>query len=344
MVMNIIHFDLFKVPIQVMISHKNKAELVMPLPDLLKNNLSIPVICAPMFLVSTPKLVIENCKNGIVGSFPALNIRPQEKLDDWLTEIDQALAKFKKDNPTKKVAPFAVNQVVHPSNSRLMADQDLIRKHKVPMVITSQGNPAEIVKDVHTWGGIVFHDVIKTEHAKKAIAAGVDGIIVVGAGAGGHGGHHNPFALVREIREFWDGPLALAGAINDGHSIRAAEVLGADMAYMGTRFIATKEAQAPDDYKTMLIDATINDIIFSDHFTGVHANYLKASIEAAGIDVKALQSKGRVDMDLGNSNSWKDIWSAGHGVGGIHSIPSIEELAIQLITEYKAACQLESFC
>ena len=316
----------------------------MPLPSLLKDNLSIPVICAPMFLVSSPKLVIENCKNGIVGSFPALNIRPQEKLDEWLTQISQELEQFKLDNPEKKVAPFAVNQVVHPSNSRLMADHELIKKHKVPMVITSQGNPAAIVKEVHGWGGIVFHDVIKTEHAKKAIAAGVDGIIVVGAGAGGHGGHHNPFALVREIREFWDGPLALAGAINDGQGIRAAEVLGADMAYMGTRFIATKEAQAPEDYKTMLLDASINDIIFSDHFTGVHANYLKASIEQAGIDPNDLQSKDNVDLDLGSGNSWKNIWSAGHGVGGIHSILSIEELAQQLIKEYKTACQLKPFC
>lgn len=316
----------------------------MPLPSLLKDNLSIPVICAPMFLVSSPKLVIENCKNGIVGSFPALNIRPQEKLDEWLTQISQELEQFKLDNPEKKVAPFAVNQVVHPSNSRLMADHELIKKHKVPMVITSQGNPAAIVKEVHGWGGIVFHDVIKTEHAKKAIAAGVDGIIVVGAGAGGHGGHHNPFALVREIREFWDGPLALAGAINDGQGIRAAEVLGADMAYMGTRFIATKEAQAPEDYKNMLLDASINDIIFSDHFTGVHANYLKASIEQAGIDPNDLQSKDNVDLDLGSGNSWKNIWSAGHGVGGIHSILSIEELAQQLIKEYKTACQLKPFC
>lgn len=316
----------------------------MPLPKLLKDNLSLPVICAPMFLVSTPKLVIENCKNGIVGSFPALNIRPQEKLDEWLSEISNELSQYKHANPDKKVAPFAVNQVVHPSNSRLQADQDLIRKHKVPMVITSQGNPTDIVKDVHSWGGIVFHDVIKTQHAKKAIAAGVDGIIVVGAGAGGHGGHHNPFALVREIREFWDGPLALAGAINDGQGIRAAEVLGADMAYMGTRFIATQEAQTPNEYKEMLVQSTIDDIVFSDHFTGVHANYLKASLEQAGIDVAALTSKGHVDMDLGNTNSWKDIWSAGHGVGGIHSIPNIEELATQLINEYKTACQLESFC
>ena len=315
----------------------------MPLPSLLKDNLSLPIICAPMFLVSTPQLVISACKNGMVGSFPALNIRPQEKLDEWLTEIETELANFKKENPDKKVAPFAVNQVVHPSNSRLMADHALIKKHKVPMVITSQGDPTEIVKDVHTWGGIVFHDVIKAQHAKKAIKAGVDGIIVVGAGAGGHGGHANPFALINEIREFYDGPLALAGAINNGEGVRAAEVLGADMAYMGTRFIATQEAQVPNEYKQMLIESTINDIVFSDHFTGVHANYLRASLEQAGIDVSKLQSKDHVDLDIGNSNSWTDIWSAGHGVVGIKDIPSMEALSQQLIKEYKDALNIADF-
>ena len=315
----------------------------MPLPSLLKDNLSLPIICAPMFLVSTPQLVISACKNGMVGSFPALNIRPQEKLDEWLTEIETELANFKKENPDKKVAPFAVNQVVHPSNSRLMADHALIKKHKVPIVITSQGDPTEIVKDVHTWGGIVFHDVIKAQHAKKAIKAGVDGIIVVGAGAGGHGGHANPFALINEIREFYDGPLALAGAINNGEGVRAAEVLGADMAYMGTRFIATQEAQVPNEYKKMLIESTINDIVFSDHFTGVHANYLRVSLEQAGIDVSKLQSKDHVDLDIGNSNSWTDIWSAGHGVVGIKDIPSMEALSQQLIKEYKDALNIADF-
>ena len=319
----------------------------MPLPSLLKDNLSLPIICAPMFLVSTPQLVISACKNGMVGSFPALNIRPQEKLDEWLTEIETELANFKKENPDQKVAPFAVNQVVHPSNSRLMADHALIKKHKVPIVITSQGDPTEIVKDVHTWGGIVFHDVIKAQHAKKAIKAGVDGIIVVGAGAGGHGGHANPFALINEIREFYDGPLALAGAINNGEGVRAAEVLGADMAYMGTRFIATQEAQVPNEYKKMLIESTINDIVFSDHFTGVHANYLRVSLEQAGIDVSKLQSKDHVDLDIGNSNSnsnsWTDIWSAGHGVVGIKDIPSMEALSQQLIKEYKDALNIADF-
>ena len=309
----------------------------------LSSQLNLPIICAPMFLVSTPKLVIECCKNGVIGSFPALNIRPQAKLDEWLTEVSRTLADYRAQNPTANVAPFAVNQVVHPSNSRLMADHALIKKHKVPLVITSQGDPTAIVKDVHSWGGMVFHDVIKTQHAKKAMAAGVDGIIVVAAGAGGHGGTLNPFALVREIREFWQGPLILAGAINDGHSIRAAEVLGADMVYMGTRFIATHEAQVPQDYKDMLINSDIDDIVYSDHFTGVHANYLKGSLESAGIDVKTLTSKDNVDLDLGNTNSWKDIWSAGHGVGGIHEVVSVQELVKNLTTEYRQACDKKPF-
>lgn len=309
----------------------------------LQSQLSLPIICAPMFLVSTPKLVIECCKNGVIGSFPALNIRPQALLDEWLTQITSELNDYKQANPSSIVAPFAVNQVVHPSNSRLEADHALIKKHKVPLVITSQGDPTNIVNDVHTWGGMVFHDVIKTHHAKKAVAAGVDGLIVVGAGAGGHGGTLNPFALVREIREFWQGPLILAGAISDGHSLRAAEVLGADMVYMGTRFIATQEAQVPEEYKSMLVESHIDDIIFSDHFTGVHANYLKASIENAGIDVNALTSKKSVDLDLGNTNSWKDIWSAGHGVGGIHDVLSVKQLVDNLKDEYDLACNRAPF-
>lgn len=315
----------------------------MSIPDIFKGNLSLPVICAPMFLVSSPKLVISACKNGVVGTFPALNTRPQELLDDWLTQIKTELDEFKKENPDKPVAPFAVNEVVHPSNTRLAADHALVRKHKVPFVITSQGNPAEIVKDVHSWGGIVFHDVIYAEHAKKAIAAGVDGIIVVAAGAGGHGGTTNPFALVREIREFWDGPIALAGAINDGLGVRATEVIGADFSYMGTRFIGTEEAQVPDDYKKMLVESTIKDVIYSDYFTGVHANYLRGSLENLGIDVKKMQGKDKVDLDLGNTNAWKDVWSAGHGVAGIHDILSMEDLVSQLKEEYRLAIQTPSF-
>ncbi len=316
----------------------------MAIPELFKGKLSIPAICAPMFLVSSPQLVISACKNGVIGTFPALNTRPSAQLDAWLTEITEILSQFAAENPELPVAPFGVNQVVHPSNSRLEEDRALVRKHKVPFVITSQGNPADVVKDVHEWGGVVFHDVIYAEHARKAIAAGVDGIIIVTAGAGGHGGTTNPFALIRQIREFWDGPLALAGAINDGHGIRAAEVLGADMAYMGTRFIATEEAQVPDDYKQMLLDAEIKDIVFSDYFTGVNANYLTASIERAGVDIKAVRDKSGVDLDLAGSNAWRDIWSAGHGVAGIHEVLPMHQLVQQLKSEYREALEKPGFC
>jgi nitronate monooxygenase len=315
----------------------------VPIPKMFKDNLSLPIICAPMFLVSSPKLVISACKNGFVGTFPALNIRPQPLLDEWLTQISTELKNYKALNPGKPVAPFGVNQIVHPSNSRLAADQDLIRKHKVPFVITSQGNPKDIVEDVHSWGGIVFHDVIYAGHAKKAIAAGVDGIIVVAGGAGGHGGTTNPFALVREIREFWKGPLALAGAINDGYGVRAAEVIGADFAYMGTRFIATEEAAAQPKYKQMLVDSEISDIIYSNTFTGVYCNYLKPSIKKSGIDLESFSGKSSVDLDLGNTNVWRDIWSAGHGVSGIKNILPMETLARQLMDEYSDAVKTESF-
>jgi len=315
----------------------------MPIPNLFKNRLRLPVICAPMFLVSSPRLVISACKNGIVGSFPALNTRPQSMLDQWLEQITQELKEFSEANPDKPVAPFAVNQVVHPSNSRLQADRELVKKHKVPLVITSQGNPAEVVKEVHEWGGLVFHDVIYAEHAKKAIAAGVDGIIIVTAGAGGHGGTTNPFALVRQIREFWDGPLALAGAINDGYGIRAAEILGADFSYMGTRFIATEEAEVDPEYKAMLVDSEIKDLIYTDTFTGVNCNYLKPSIESAGIDLSTFEGKSKVDLDLGDTNAWKDLWSAGHGISGIHDIQSMSTLVSQLEDEYQTAKHKPSF-
>jgi len=315
----------------------------MAIPELFKDKLSLPVICAPMFLISDPSLVISACKNGIVGTFPALNTRPQALLDDWLTQIKTELADFAKANPELPVAPFGVNQVVHPSNSRLKADRELVKKHQVPFVITSQGNPSEIVEEVHEWGGVVFHDVIYAKHAKKAIEAGVDGLIIVAAGAGGHGGTTNPFALIREIREFWDGPVALAGAINDGQSIRAAEVLGADFAYMGTRFIATQEAQAPSGYKEMLVEADVSDIIYTDFFTGVHANYLKASIEKQGLDVDTMEGKKEVDLDLGKPRSWKDIWSGGHGTAGIKSVPAMKDLVNELKQEYRNALEKPGF-
>ncbi|KZY64585.1 2-nitropropane dioxygenase, partial [Oleiphilus sp. HI0061] len=260
-----------------------------------------------------------------------------------LGEISEDLAQFAEANPDKPVAPFGVNLVVHPSNTRLPSDREVVKKHKVPFVITSQGNPAEIVKEVHEWGGVVFHDVIRAEHAKKAIAAGVDGIIVVSAGAGGHAGTVNPFALVREIREFWDGPLALAGAVNDGYGIRAAEVLGADFAYMGTRFIATEEAEVDPDYKKMLVESGIKDLIFTDTFTGVKCNFLKPSIERAGVDLASYQAKESVDLDLAGSNAWKDFWSAGEGVSGIHTIKSMADLVKELKVEYLGTVEKPGF-
>jgi nitronate monooxygenase len=296
-----------------------------------------------MFLVSSPKLVTSACKNGVVGTFPSFNTRTQELLDAWIAEISTELSEYEKANPDKPVAPYGVNLVVHPSNSRLPSDREVVKKHKVPFIITSQGNPAEVVKEVHEWGGVVFHDVIRADHAKKAIAAGVDGIIVVSSGAGGHAGTINPFALVREIREFWDGPLALAGAVNDGFGIRAAESLGADFSYMGTRFIATEEAEVDPDYKKMLVESEIKDLIFTDTFTGVKCNFLKPSIERAGVDLNSYQAKESVDLDLGGSNAWKDFWSAGEGVSGIHEIKSVSELVDQLKAEYHQAVSKPSF-
>ena len=311
--------------------------------ELLTNNMSLPVICAPMFLVSTPKLVISACKSGVVGSFPAFNTRTQAALDDWLTTITDALTDEKQRNPSAKIAPYAVNMVVHPSNKRLEADFDIVKKHQVPFVITSQGNPQAITEAVHEWGGIVFHDVITVAHAKKAIAAGVDGLILVAAGAGGHAGEVNPFALVREVREFWQGPLALAGAINDGYGVRAAEVLGANYSYMGTRFIATEEAEVDPDYKAMLVASDLSDLIFTDTFTGVKCHFLKPSIARAGVDLTQIEGKDSVDLDLGGSNAWKDMWSAGHGVSGIHNIVSVSNLVNQLRDEYSSAVSTTSF-
>ena len=315
----------------------------MPIPALFKNKLSLPVICAPMFLVSSPKLVISACQNGVVGTFPSFNTRTQTLLDDWLSEISSTLDEYAATHPGKPVAPYGVNLVVHPSNSRLSSDREIVKKHKVPFIITSQGNPAELVKEAHQWGGVVFHDVIRADHARKAIAAGVDGIIVVASGAGGHAGTVNPFALVREIREFWDGPIALAGAINDGFGVRAAETLGADFSYMGTRFIATHEAEVDPDYKTMLVESGIKDLIFTDTFTGVKCNFLKPSIKRAGVDLENYQGKESVDLDLGGSNAWKDFWSAGEGISGIHEVKSVMELVEQLQAEYRQAVDKPSF-
>ena len=311
--------------------------------DMLNKNMRLPVICAPMFLVSSPNLVINTCKNGVVGSFPAFNTRTQTALDEWLTTITAALDEEKQANPAAKVAPYAVNLVVHASNKRLHADFEIVKKHKVPFVITSQGNPKPVIDAVHQWGGIVFHDVITVAHARKAIEAGADGLILVAAGAGGHAGEVSPFALLREVREFWQGPLVLAGAINDGYGIRAAEILGANYSYMGTRFIATNEAEVDPDYKTMLVNANVDDLVFTDTFTGVKCHFLKPSITRAGVDLASIEGKGNVDLDLGGSNAWKDMWSAGHGVSGIRSVIPVHSLIEQLEGEYNEAATTPLF-
>ena len=319
----------------------------MPLPAVLHNRLSVPVVGSPMFIVSTPDLVIAQCNAGIVGSFPSLNARPVSLLDEWLARIAEETAAYARANPGAKVAPFACNQIIHKSNSRLEQDLPLCIKHKVPIVITSVGNPADIVKEVHAYGGVVFHDTTTIRHTEKAIEAGVDGVILVCAGAGGHAGTLSPFALVPQVRRFWKGTLLVGGAISDGAAVRAAQVLGADLAYVGSRFIATKEANAAPAYKQMLIDSGAKDITYTPAFSGVPANYLTKSILGAGLDPNNLKPKGHIDMDLGTRpdenekkvKAWKDIWSAGQGVGSIDDVPSVAELVDRMKREYRAAVE-----
>ena len=316
----------------------------MPLPACLDGNLRIPVIGAPMFIVSVPDLVIAQCKAGIVGSFPALNARPQEKLDEWLTEIRETLAAYAEANPGKPVAPFAVNQICHRSNDRLMADMETCVKHQVPIIITSLYPPAEIVDAVHSYGGVVFHDVINLRHAQKAIEQGVDGIITVCSGAGGHAGTTSPFALVKEVREIFDGTIILFGSMSQGHDALAAQAMGADLAYIGTRFIATQEANAPAGYKEMIVESKSADIVYTSLFTGVHGSYLRGSIESAGLDPDDLPEADKSTMDFGSGGSskakaWRDIWGAGQGVGTMHDIPSVEDLVVRMEDEYQAARQ-----
>ena len=294
----------------------------MALVSHLKGKLKIPVVGAPLFIVSGPELVISQCKAGVVGSFPALNARPQEVLDQWLTKIKEELDKHNQKNPDSPAAPFAVNQICHASNDRLMQDMETCVKHEVPIIITSLRPPLEIVKAAHSYGGVVFHDVINVRHARKAAEQGVDGLILVCAGAGGHAGTHSPFALVREVKEWFDGTILLSGSISDGHSIASALALGADLAYIGTRFIATKEANADQGYKDMLISSSASDIVYSSLFTGVHGNYLKPSIEKAGLDPENLPSADKTKMNFGSggntkSKAWKDIWGSGQGIGSI---------------------------
>lgn len=303
--------------------------------------LRVPVIGAPMFLVSGPALVIEQCKAGIVGAFPALNARPQELLETWLTQIEDALAAHRREFPGAPLAPYAVNLIVNPANKRLEQDTELCVRHKVPIVITSLSAPTDIAKRVHAYGGVVLHDVIKVRHAEKALEAGVDGLILVCAGAGGHAGRINPFALVNEIRGLFDGPLVLAGAITNGAGVLAAQAMGCDAAYMGTRFIATRESLAPDSYKQMLCDSNAEDIVYTPFFSGVAGSYLKPSIRAAGLDPDNLPVQTGEKLKYTSRDerpkTWKDIWGAGQGVGNIDAILPAAALVDRIAQEYDVA-------
>lgn len=305
----------------------------------LRAQLALPVIGSPMFIVSGPELVIAQCTSGIVGSFPALNARPKELLDEWLTRIRGALDAHRAAHPDAKVAPFAVNQIIHASNDRLEHDLALCVKHRVPIVITSLRAPAGIVEPIHRYGGLVFHDVVSVRHAEKALEAGVDGLVLVCAGAGGHAGTLSPFALLPEVRRFHRGPIALAGSITSGRAILAARALGADFAYVGTRFIATAEANAPDRYKQMIVESSAADVLYTPYFTGVHGNYLRPSIVAAGLDPDQLPQRDKTAMNFGSAGAkaWKDIWGAGQGVGTIDDAPPVRDLVARLVREYEEA-------
>jgi nitronate monooxygenase len=314
----------------------------MALPALLKDALTIPVVASPMFLCSGPDLVIAQCQAGVVGSFPALNARPASLLGAWLDRITSENAAYAAANPGAKVAPFAVNQIVHRSNRRLEEDMAVIVEHRVPIVITSLGARPEINEAVHSYGGLVLHDVISNEFARKAIDKGADGIIAVAAGAGGHAGTQSPFALVQEIRSWFDGPLLLSGAIAHGRSILAAQAAGADLAYVGSAFLATTEAQAGAAYKEMIVAGSAKDIVYSNLFTGVHGNYLRGSIEAAGLDPDNLPGSDPSAMDFGaatatNSKAWRDIWGSGQGIGAVDAVRPARDLVARLKSEYEAA-------
>ena len=314
----------------------------MALPEFLQNNLRVPVLGSPLFLVSGPELVIAQCKAGIIGSFPALNARPAEVLDDWLTRINTELEEYKAANPDAIVAPYAVNQICHASNDRLMQDMETCVKHKVPIIITSLRPPAEIVEAAHSYGGVVYHDVINVKHARKAAEEGVDGLILVCAGAGGHAGALSPFALLREVKEWFDGTVLLSGAIGDGFCVASALAMGADLAYMGTRFIATEEANADQGYKDMLIQSAADDVVYSSLFTGVMGNYLKPSISAAGLDPNNLPEADKSKMNFGSggnmkSKAWKDIWGSGQGIGAIQDVEPVEAVGARLEAEYRDA-------
>lgn len=310
----------------------------MALPKVF-DKLRLPVIGAPQFIIANPELVIAQCKAGIVGSFPALNARPQPLLDEWLMRIRNELAAWDEAHPDTPAAPFAVNQIVHKTNARLDADVEACVKHKVPIVITSLGARQDVNDAIHSYGGIVLHDIINVAFARKALEKGADGLIAVCAGAGGHAGGMSPFALVHELREFFDGPLALSGAISNGGAVLAAQAMGADLAYIGSAFIATTEANADQRYKQMIVDSAAADIVYTNLFTGVHGNYLKGSISAAGLnpDDLPVSDPSKMNFGEGKAKAWKDIWGAGQGVGGVHEIVSAGELVARLKREYDAA-------
>jgi nitronate monooxygenase len=312
----------------------------MSLPQSIRERLRLPVLAAPMFLVSGPELVIEQCKAGVIGAFPALNARPQEELDKWLARIETELADYERAHPARKAAPYAVNLIVNKANRRLEADFEVVLAHRVPIVITSLSAPSAIVPRVHAYGGVVFHDVIKVRHAEKALEAGVDGLIAVCAGAGGHAGTLSPFALVNELRRIHKGPLVLAGAITNGAGVLAAEAMGCDLAYVGTRFIATRESLAVDRYKQMIVESRAADIVYTPLFSGVHGSYLAGSIRNAGLDpdnLPAQQTPGLYRSRDDRPKTWKEIWGAGQGVGDIDDIPAVAELVARLEAEYRAA-------
>ena len=302
-------------------------------------NLPFPVIASPLFIISNPKLVIEQCKAGVVGSMPALNARPAEQLEEWLIEITETLAAYNKANPDKPAAPYAINQIVHKSNDRLEHDMAMCVKYKVPIIITSLGAREDINQAAHSYGGVVLHDIINNKFAHKAIEKGADGLIAVAAGAGGHAGEKSPFALIQEIRQWFAGPIALSGSIASGNAILAAQAMGADFAYIGSAFIATLEARAAEEYKQAIVDCNSDDIVYSNLFTGVHGNYLAPSIKAAGLDPANLPVSDPSAMNFGGDakKAWKDIWGCGQGIGAINAVLSTADLVAKLKQEYAAA-------
>lgn len=314
----------------------------MALPEILKGRLSVPAVASPMFIISNPELVLAQCKAGVVGSFPSLNARGEGEFEKWLIHINEELDRYNQANPDKPAAPYAVNQIVHRSNNRLDEDLELCVKYEVPIVITSLGARVELNEAIHSYGGITLHDIINNTFAKKAIEKGADGLIAVAAGAGGHAGVQSPLALIQEIREWFDGPLLLSGSIASGDSILAAQAMGADLGYIGSGFIATTEANADERYKQMITDCGAEDIVYSNLFTGVHGNYLKPSIEAAGMDPNALPESDPSKMNFGSggnqkTKAWKDIWGCGQGIGAVKEVQPAADFIAKLGAEYKAA-------